>query len=102
MTWGMTPLEDHCCDPRSRDWPLIAVAAKELFVLETFRETPRSQADRHTATSGGADRPGQERYRGEDRSVTTSRPGACVGPREVTPDRASRIAEIRRQIADGT
>lgn len=71
-------------------------------MLETFRETPRSQADRHTATSGGADRPGQERYRGEDRSVTTSRPGACVGPREVTPDRASRIAEIRRQIADGT
>ena len=71
-------------------------------MLETFRETPRSQADRHAAPMGGGDRPGPERYRGEDRSVTAARPGASIGPREVTPDRAARIAEIRRQIADGT
>ena len=49
-----------------------------------------------------ADRPGGDRRRGEDRSTPMTRPGANVGPWDASSDRAARIAEIRRQIAEGT
>jgi anti-sigma28 factor (negative regulator of flagellin synthesis) len=77
---------------------MIAVAAKELSVLETYRDISRSSTDRHAS----AGRPGDERHRSEDRPAAPARPGASVGPRDAAADRAARIAEIRRQIAEGT
>ena len=70
-------------------------------MLETYRDISRPSTDRHDASAANPGRPSAERFRGEDRSSAT-RPGASVGPRDVTSDRAARIAEIRRQIADGT
>lgn len=69
-------------------------------MLETYRDISRPSTDRHDA-SATTGRPGADRFRGEDRSPA-ARPGANVGPRDVQSERAARIAEIRRQIADGT